>query len=237
MDKNTYNRLSVVNQLEAGDILLTQVFSFKDSEGKLDSDRVLIRGGQAVFSHVQKGSANSEHASIVYVRLRTNGTPETMRIDSHNGRGGITLCKLNLDDFHLVYRCSESALALCATIVAGKLAGIAEDGGENITHGKYSIPSAILSPFRTKLLGPGGKKYLESIKKIVEAPPDKPVKAPNMFCSEFATSCYEVAGLLMDQKPLFGADPRAITAKALHALLEKHPKFELRGRYPSKTAS
>lgn len=220
-EREAYLELHPIKRLELvkGDIMLHKVFSFAGGDGSipLDSDAVLIRGGQAALSHVKGGSANSEHAAIV--------VDHGVRVDAHFGRGGVTQTLIPKEPF-VVYRCKDRTLAEAAAEIAIALAGEAQ--GKKIDHGGYAKLKAVMSVVRLKFKGHSAQKYLEKLADLVESEGHK--TAPDMFCSELVAACYEVAGMQHDKK-VFNVDPRGLSVKALEAMLEKKSDlFERKGR-------
>jgi hypothetical protein len=205
--------------LETGDILIVKDFgNVRDS----DSDSNFIRIGQAVFSHVRGGSAFSEHVLM----CRLGGTENTVE---SVGEGLVKRSYVTARQ-HAVYRCTIKTSGVArmgaeAVKVGLKLAGMAGiDEALPYGHGKMA-----LSPFRLKYHGRFASRYVNDVYEFVYN--KGPKRHSGMICSEFVALCYEVAGQKLLDHGVLDVDPRAMTAKALEAMLNRSADFQLVGRY------
>jgi len=218
-EKARFNALTPLptNNLEMGDLLVVKEL---DSPLKSDSDANFIRFGQAVFSHVQGGTALSEHVLMI----TDNGVESTVE-----AVGDGVICRTYVTKRpHEVYRCKDPILAAEAVGVGLALSGGARVGAALMDYGHYKIHA---SPFRLKrkiLTANGRIRQLYDI--AYNGASRDGVK---MICSEFVASCYEVAALRLQTDGL-GYDPRGLTAKALEAVLNRSTLFQPAGRYTGK---
>lgn len=209
-EEQEYKKLPLAHQVQTGDVLLVKVFGIDTKAGPN-----VIRAGQFMFSRAN-GSANSEHAIIMVDSIRTAEA---------KGSGGV--CSLTLDDrHHVVYRCLNVPLAREAAFVAQRLAGL----DHILTPGHYNMVSCANSPFWSRNLGKRGHAFLQKLYDLVYS--DQKGKGPDMFCSEFVTSCYEVAAMRLQTHAL-DVDPQGMTVRAMEEELNRHPRlFRMLGRYP-----
>lgn len=233
------------SDLYEGDILLVKEWS------NTDSDVRFIRYGQAMFSHVRGGSMNTEHV-ILNCRDGSVFAIESLGDGLNIGN------KVRRRD-HVVYSCSDDRLRSEACFVAERLANVRniqpadvdDSDTAEIREAKHqsayaahkssikyrSGPMMAASVFRSKKQGRFAHARLQRIYDIVYK--DAPQGALKMICSEFVAACYEVAALHLnaraglDLSPFGGGvDPRALTAKAFEAILQRPDSlFGLAGRY------
>lgn len=226
-----------------GDILIAKVW------GNDAFDAAFVRASQAVFSHVRGGSSQSEH---VLLNCLDGGTftVETL------SRGTCISYDVERRD-HVVYRCSDRLLAREASRVGKALAGVANifvgtDVGDSPAlidakrgrafaqhydqkkaEVKYRNPVGMAaSVFRSKRQGRFAEARIARLHDIAYG--NKAATGIAMICSEFIASCYEVAAAQLDSEAPFGrgVDPRAMTAKALEAVLNRSGSlFKLEGRF------
>lgn len=228
-ERKTYNALPQVI-VEPGDILLCKEFD-NQHDGHFDSDNLAIRTGQAVFSHMRRGSANSEHAELVFT-MGTDGAPGT--VAEANGPGVLQSTWAHRDA--VVFRCNNPTLIKEALYVASRLTTV----DTTINTGSYSFGKAVGGMFRNRGFGPIAKKYVTNLYNIVYSqdvmPQGQKVQAPSMFCSQFVTACYEVAAMRTGIRSLHVA-PQAMSVKALEAMLERNPHvFTKMGRVKEPVA-
>ena len=222
--------------LKPGDILIKKVF---DQEKK-DFVESGITTAQGLFEKPEKvkvdgevynfpllGHHSSEHAAVVL----TGG-----RIAEAEKKG--------IGQFDLSRRAHVKYI-----VFRPKVAKVAEEIGQvadtfsqpKSKGGKYSLWGAIKSSFRDAINSPGKKaQVIGSGMRFLQTQNlgEQSTKRPNMFCSEFAAMCVEIAGNKVahpENKNLvctLGVSPRAVSPMVLEDLLNQRPDlFEMVGRY------
>ena len=223
-EMKTFQKLPKV-EVKPGDILIEK--HFKNTDGVVK----VIRVGQAMFSHMKGGSSNSEHMAIVW-SVGAEGIPGTVA-EANNG--------ISVDPWKhtpsTVYRCTDERLLRDIMVVAGALTKARMVNGVSAQTGGYSQSKAWKSLLRSRKFGNRALKYVERIWRIVynlgNAQPKDFDKGsnmvPSMFCSQFVTTCIEVAGYNQG-RPVLRCDPLAMSPKALEAILERSTMFKRVGR-------
>jgi hypothetical protein len=92
------------------------------------------------------------------------------------------------------------------------------------------------SVFRGKFMGHFASQYVKQIYEFVYNRDAAKGAGLRMICSEFVAACYETAACKLSKDKgskvtALNADPRALTAKALEAVLNRSNQFECVGRY------
>lgn len=233
------------DDLLKGDILIAKEWE------NTDMDVRIIRTSQAVFSHARGGSSQSEHVLL-------NCADGRVYVIESLG-DGLNIGNSVRPRDHVVYSCMDETLRQEVCKVAEALAGVAditplhEDQGDTdeLTTAKTfaayaahkatvkyrSYPGLAQSVFRRKSQGRFANARLKKLYDVVYQ--GKSAAGIRMICSEFAASCYEVAALKIERvtgkNPLpfgVGVDPRAMTAKALEAVLQRsNTCFLMAGSY------
>lgn len=214
--------------LRAGDVLIAKEWSPHSVES------FFIPLGQALISHHTGASAASEHVLLVV----DDSVAKTAQAVS---QGVLISQGVNKRD-HVVYGCTDESLRWEAVLVAERLggAGVGETNEEVHAAGRSPVnfrsrKGAATVLFRRKNQGRGANRRLQQIYDHIYD--GKPLGNVRMVCSEFVTTCYEVAAMRLNevqdrQVSVFNVDPRAVSAKALEALLRKTSGwFSLSGRY------
>lgn len=231
---NTYQEFLALphlyhNQLQTGDILLKKIFP----ETVKHAVEKIITGGQKIMQSPEqvkvsqglfhrkekwvfenKGSPTSEHAAII---ISPNRMAEAV------GEGVIQAFTLNRShERYIAYRCNDLVLRDAAVFVATGLS-TARAGSKG---GKYNLGGAAASLFRNpnfqqntwinRRISTPTEKYLNDIIDYVYGVSNI---RPNMFCSEFAVTCYEAGSLAAFGRTAFGSNPRAVSPLELENLL------------------
>lgn len=237
------------SDLRAGDLLIAKEWT------NHALDVAFVRTGQALFSHVRGGSSQSEHvllncldggpftvealskglrvADRVFRRDHvvygcTNHALRTEAVRVAEALSGVnTITPDNIADY------DDADMIEAKTAAAFELHYEAKKSVVKYRSG----PGMAASVFRLKRQGRSAERRLVRLYDVVYG--GKSAAGVKMVCSEFVASCYEVAALRLElttgTNPLpfgLGVDPRAMTAKALEAVLQRgNTCFRLAGRY------
>jgi hypothetical protein len=227
--------------LVAGDLLLKKIFKETTKTGVekviTGAQRTLkspekVKVSQGWFCRKEKilfenkGSSTSEHAAVV---INNGMMAEAV------GEGVIqATSKSRAHERYIVYRCSNLPLRDAAVRIAEGLSlnRVGSSGG------KYSLGGAAISSFRNsnfqqstwfnrRVTSPT-EKFLNDVIDYVFGVTQR---RPNMFCSEFAATCYEAGSLAAFGKTALGTSPRAMSPMELENALNYRPDlFTLIGR-------
>jgi hypothetical protein len=239
-------RMLSTSDLKLGDILIV-----KDFGGPLQSgpDSLVVRSAQAVFSHVRQGSFRSEHC-MLFARDTASFSPN-QEVVLEAVETGVTVNQAIYPRQHLVYRfcggskATRTQMRTWAVWAGGRMAG--RFGGTRVpfavvTLGNVAVPApkAVGSFFRSQKRGNSATKHLTALYNSVFGTTAMP--KVRMICSEFVTTCYELAALHLSRQNNYptdsclGVDPRAVTAKALESALNTRPHlFKIVGRYQGRS--
>jgi hypothetical protein len=178
------------------------------------------------FRFENRGSSTAEHAAIV---INKGLMAEAV------GNGVIqATIQSRAHERYIVYRCTSSELRDAALQIAEGLS-LARPGSSG---GKYSAGGAAISSFRN---GVFQKNTL--VNRVMTTPTETFLNAvidyvfgisqqrPNMFCSQFAVTCYEAGSLAAFGKTALGTNPHAMSPMQLENALNYRPDlFKLVGR-------
>jgi len=226
--RTSHNEVDLV----PGDILIQKEFG---GHGPLKGEVAgRIRYGQALFSHVNGGHMDSENLSLVVDIAPAkdsagNSFPYAKVVEAADVHLGV----FNIDcRDKLVYRPKDRKWAKEAASVGERLCGLRNDNYKILKSGYYSTDKAVKSICRSRQLKDNGRKFLKDLHSRVYAPRlnNKPVRCPDMFCSEFVAACYEIAAIQLKITGL-KLDPRALSPKALEGHMNKRKNlFTMLGR-------
>jgi hypothetical protein len=214
--------------LRAGDILIAKEWSPHNKES------FFIPLAQMLVSHHRGASGASEHVLLVV----KDAEARTAEAVNH----GVLISKGIQKRDHVVYGCTNEMLRWEVVKVACRLGGVqtgeldkdiyeAQKSPVNF-RSRTGMPTVL---FRRKNAGTGASQRVRQVYDFVYE--GKALGDVRMVCSEFVTTCYEVAALRLTEKThtrvtAFNVDPRAISAKALEGLLRAGTgPFRLSGRY------
>ena len=243
---NTYQQYRALPRvtLQIGDILIKKVFSETCAnavEWGITAGQKLFAGDQTVktgglfssekFKIAYRGSHTSEHAAIA---IATNEIAEA------EGSGVITArIERRINERYCIYRCSNPALINAAVLMAKGLSIPHHNVVLNqlkagaTTGGKYSMFGALTSNFRRQTFNQGTTEtYLTHIVDFVMGLRND---RPDMFCSEFAMTCYEAGAVATLGKTAFGTNPKGMSPMHLEDVLNSRGDImTLVGKYDSE---
>ena len=232
-----------MDRLQPGDVLVKKVFPetrkgavewlITTGEGWFEGDHKLTVG-RLMSREKSKvaflGSHTSEHAAVA---LSADEIAEAV------GEGVITASvRGRRAERYIAYRCLKPDLGAAATQIARGLSNAyhcvvtAQPRGAT-TGGKYATTAAFTSLMRnTGFQGDRTRQFLDWVVEYVYGMrPDR----PNMFCSEFAVTCYEAGSVAAFGRTAFGSNPHAVSPMELENILNGRPElFTLVGKYDSE---
>ncbi|HRD48084.1 MAG: hypothetical protein JNK95_02415 [Candidatus Competibacter sp.] len=239
-----YQHLTRITDLEAGDLLLKKVFpetckgavewGITQGQRLFSGDNTIKTGGlfsREKFRIAFNGSHTSEHAAVA---ISADELAEAV------GEGVITASvRGRRDERYCVYRCLNVDLRNAAVMIAKGLSSAYHNmitGSpevRNTTGGKYSVKGALASNFRSQQFQQGATHaYLTHVVDYVYGVRHD---RPNMFCSEFAMTCYEAGSLAAFGKTAFGTNPIGMSPMFMEDVLNSRPDLmALAGKYDSE---
>jgi hypothetical protein len=239
-----YRNLPRVLALQGGDVLLKKVFP-ETRKSKVEwiitTGQKLFEGPATVkvggilsrekFEVAYNGSHTSEHAAVA---ISPDDLAEAV------GEGVITASvRGRRHERYVVYRCTDPRLRDAALNIAKGLSDAyhntvtGQPGVRNTSGGQYSAVGAFTSLVRpTTFQGTSTNDFLTHIVDYVYGLRND---RPNLFCSQFAVSCYEAGSLAAFGRTAFGSDPKSMSPMELENILNgRLDIFNLIGKYDAE---
>lgn len=239
-----YRALARVNDLEAGDLLIKKVFPetrntavewvITTGQRLFSGDRTIKAGSffsREKFRVTYNGSHTSEHAAVAI---------SGQEIAEAVGEGVITASlRGRREERYVVYRCLKPEVARAAVMIARGLSNAyhnvvtASSAVRTTSGGHYSLGGAFVSSLRKPTFQSGTTNtYLTWVVDYVHGLRND---RPNLFCSEFAMTCYEAGSLAAFGRTAMGTNPRAMSPMQMEDTINGRPDlFRLAGKYDSE---
>jgi len=239
-----YRNLPRVLWLQGGDILLKKVFPetckskvewiITKGQCLFEGDKTIRAGGffsGERFQVAYDGSHTSEHAAVA---ISSEEVAEAV------GEGVITASlRGRRHERYVVYRCVDPRLKEAAVKIAKGLSDAyhstvtASPALRNTTGGQYSAVGAFTSLLKdTTFQANGTNQFLTHVVDYVYGLRND---RPDLFCSQFAVTCYEAGSLAEFGKTAFGSNPKAMSPMDLENILNGRLElFNVMGKYDSE---
>ena len=229
-----WEALGRVTDTQPGDILIKKVFSDKNP-GVVE--RAIV-GAQSMFQEGETINLGTDHQRSAFLGDKSSEHIAVAvgdnRIAEADGAGiGQHGLGERAHERYVVFRPKNDVLA---GLIGGVAAQMAVPRGPQPRGGNYSLFGAMKSSFRSAINSSERRtRTLESGLRYLNCETNE---RPNMFCSEFAAACIEIAGCnvpIEGQAGLnssLGVSPRAVSPMVLENLLNQRPDlFNMVGRY------
>jgi hypothetical protein len=239
-----YRALPRVNDLEAGDLLLKKVFPetrktavewvITTGQRLFSGDRTIKTGSffsREKFRVTYNGSHTSEHAAVAI---------SAEEIAEAVGEGVLTASvRGRREERYVVYRCLNAEMARAAVVIARGLSNAYHNvvtGSRAVrttSGGQYSLGGAFVSSLRTSTFQQGTTNTF--LTWVVDYVQGLRHDRPNLFCSEFAMTCYEAGSLAAFGRTAMGTNPQAMSPMQMEDTINgRQDLFRLAGKYDSE---